>query len=134
MIKQTLISRVLNKYVFTEHVFGINDCNIILADYLDSFLETNYKDLLYQKYNDIESGLILAKRIGLKTPKFILDKHAYKVQDIKDGDILLSKLKTQKHYSVSIAFRGQAIAENDGTYQMIPLGELKPDLIYRLGE
>lgn len=132
MIKQAKISRILNQYLFTEHEFGVNDCNIILADYLDSFLDTDYKEQLYQKYTDIQSGLKLAKEIGLKSPKFILDKHAMKVADIKNGDILITK--SNKHYSVSIVFNNQAIAEHDGVYLMIPLESLKPDLIYRIGE
>jgi len=39
MIKLAQVSKILNKYLFTDHVFGLNDCNIILADYLDHVLQ-----------------------------------------------------------------------------------------------
>jgi hypothetical protein len=130
MIKLAQVSKILNKYLFTDHVFGLNDCNIILADYLDHVLGTDYYNQLYGKYDSIQSGIKLAKSAGLNSPRHVLNKIAIKAEVPETGDILLTK--TGKHFSVSIVFKNQAIAEHDNKYVMVPLETLKPDLIYRI--
>lgn len=130
MIKMAKASKIINKYLFSEHIFGQNDCNIILADYVDELLGTDYYQQLYGKYNDIPSGIKMAKAAGLNSPKYVLNKIAVKAESPETGDILLTK--SGKHFSVSIVFKNQAIAEHDNQYVMVPLETLKPDLIYRI--
>ncbi|MDP8728368.1 DUF6950 family protein [Serratia marcescens] len=126
------LTNLLNKYVFTEHVFGLNDCNIILADYLDSLLGTEYLNQLKGQYENIEQGLLIAKKAGLNSPKYILEKHATKVDTAKDGDVLITKVG--KYWAVSIVFKNQMITEYDNKYIMMPISLTDKTLIYRIGE
>lgn len=133
-ITQARITDLLNTYIGRAHIYGVTDCNLILAKYIDTLTESDYYGNLFEQYTDIKSGIKAAKSIGFISAKNVLEKVAEKVEQPINGDILLQEHKSgrSKYYSTSIVWGNKALVEKDNYYSLVDLEDIEFAEIYRI--
>lgn len=131
---QAQIAELLNQYIGKEHQFGINDCNILVADYLDKFKGTDYVSKLKGQYSSIQDGLKVAKQVsGFSTALEAVEKHLELQSSVTDGSIVLSKkiFKRKPYYIASVVFKNKVLIEQDGQYKMSDIKYFDYEFIYK---
>lgn len=129
------VSKVLNNYVNVKHEYGRTDCNLMVAELIDSFYGTSYKQKLQGQYtNPIEGTKKGKSLIGFNSVLEVCKEHLDESTEIKDGSVLLieRKLKNVSYYISTIVVNNRAIVEYDGKYQMVPVQDFKQDYIFNL--
>lgn len=134
MFKQDAeLTNLLNRYIHTEHQFGHNDCNILIAEYIDLICDTKYKESLQGKYTSAKEGLSICKELtGFKNVLEACEKHLDRSDVIENGSVILIKktLGKRVYYASSIVFKNKALTEHDNKYEMTDLKEINYDLIF----
>lgn len=114
------IINVIDRYRGQEHVFGQNDCNILVADVIDALCGTDYASKLRGSYTDIISGMLVAKeKVGFSNARQALVKHGEKVDYPMNGDFCVVKhIKDGKtFYATTIHWNGKVLVEKDNQYE-----------------
>ncbi|MCY4762676.1 DUF6950 family protein [Klebsiella aerogenes] len=130
---QAELSNFLNEYINAQHVFGQNDCNILIADYLDRFCDTDYRSKLQGKYSTISEGVqVCNENVGFSNVKEACEKHLEKSDRIELGSVLLKKktIKRKVYYVATIVFNDKAITEENNKYKMTDVKYVDYDLIF----
>lgn len=114
------IINIIDKYRGEEHVYGLNDCNILVADIIDALCGTEYADKLRGSYDSIISGMIVAKeKVGFSNARQALVKHGEKVDYPSNGDFCIIKHinEGKTFYATTIYWNGKVLLEKDNHYQ-----------------
>ncbi|HCD1360202.1 hypothetical protein V6714_15025 [Klebsiella pneumoniae] len=130
---QADLTNLLNRYIGKEHQFGQNDCNILIADYLDTFCSTNYLSQLKGQYTSIKEGLSCCKELtGFHNVLEACEKHLVRSEQIKDGSVLLIKkeLKKRVYYIATVVFNNKALVEHENYYTLIDVQPEQYELVF----
>lgn len=130
---QSDLTQLLNRYINKNHQFGQNDCNILIAEYIDLVCSTEYADKLKNKYSSIPEGLKTCKElVGFNNVLEACEMHFEKSVRLENGSIILikRKLKNRVYYVASIVFNQKALVEHDNKYTMINVDDFEYDLIF----
>lgn len=96
---QADLSKLLNRYINKEHKYGQNDCNILVAEYIDMTCGTDYASKLISKYDSVQSGLKHCKELtGFNNVLEACEKHFEKSNIIETGSIVLIKKHTDAEF------------------------------------
>ncbi|MCV5633047.1 hypothetical protein OFN23_33380, partial [Escherichia coli] len=82
-----------------------NDCNILVAEYIDLVCVTEYTDKLKDKYTSIPEGLKICKKLtGFNNVLEACENHLEKSEKIETGSVILikKKHKNRVYYVASI--------------------------------
>ncbi|WP_368287555.1 hypothetical protein AB2B46_15350 [Kluyvera intermedia] len=127
------LTKLLNNYINAEHVYGENDCNILIADYIDMVCKTDYKAKLQNKYSSPKEGLEICKNLtGFENVLQACEKHLEKSDVIENGSVILIKktLGKRTYYISSIVFRNKAITEYNNKYILTNVKDFDYELIF----
>lgn len=130
------LSYLFNNYIGKEHEFGQNDCNILIADYLDTFFSTDYASKLKGQYTTIKEGVSRCEAlVGYKTVIGACEKHLKRSDDIETGSVLVKKHSIGKkvYYTATIVFDNQALVEYQNKYTLTNYKEVEYDFIFNRG-
>ncbi|CAM6708458.1 hypothetical protein L2106_07700 [Citrobacter portucalensis] len=130
---QADLSKLLNRYINQQHVFGQNDCNILVAEYIDLVCATEYTDKLKDKYTSIPEGLKICKDLtGFNNVLEACETHLEKSETIETGSVILIKKKHKNriYYVASIVFNNRALVEHENKYQLINVNDFNFELIF----
>ena len=135
--KQIKLIKVIESYRGQEHVYGLNDCNILVADVIDAICETTYAEKLKGQYTNIIEGLKVAKqKVGFNNAREAILKHGTKVSYPMNGDICIKKQKhgSRVFYSASIYWNEQVLLELDNKYVWSTFNQNEFEEFYSIGE
>lgn len=127
------LSNFLNGYIGQEHKFGQNDCNILIADYLDTFIGTDYASKLKGQYSSVQEGLKKCfGLVGFNNVFEACENHLERSDNIEDGSVVLikKKYKNRNYYQASIVINNKVLIENNNRYEIHPVELFDYDLIY----
>lgn len=130
---QAELTNLLNRYIGKEHQFGQNDCNILIADYLDTFCSTNYLSQLKGRYTSIKEGLSCCKELtGFNNVLEACEKYLIRSEQIKDGSVLLIKkeLKKRVYYIATVVFNNKALVEHENYYTLVDVQPEQYELVF----
>lgn len=130
---QADLSKILNRYINKEHKYGQNDCNILVAEYIDMTCGTDYASKLISKYDSVQSGLKHCKELtGFNNVLEACEKHFEKSNIIETGSIVLIKktYRRRVYYVASIVFNDKAIIEHNNKYALINVKDFEYELIF----
>ncbi|MBT2059490.1 hypothetical protein ABKV35_13955 [Enterobacter kobei] len=130
---QSDLSKLLNRYINKQHQFGQNDCNILVADYIDMLYGTDYFSKMKDQYSNIAEGLRTCKKlVGFNNVLEACEKHLEQSDVIENGSVILikQKYKTRVYYSASIVFNGKVISVHQDVYQIMNIKDVEYDLIF----
>ncbi|EOZ9159093.1 hypothetical protein K1J20_02470 [Enterobacter hormaechei] len=130
---QSDLSKLLNRYINKKHQFGQNDCNILVADYIDMLYGTDYVSKMKDQYSDIVEGLRLCKKlVGFNNVLEACEKHLEQSETIETGSVILIKQKHGRriYYSASIVINEKVITVHDDVYQVMNIKDVDYELIY----
>lgn len=130
---QADLSKLFNRYINKQHEFGQNDCNILIADYIDLVCKTDYKSKLKDKYTNIPEGIKICKDLtGFNNVLEACETHLEKSETLETGSVILikKKYKNRVYYVASIVFNKQALVEHENKYQLADVNDFEYDLIF----
>ncbi|BEC01784.1 DUF6950 family protein [Escherichia coli] len=130
---QADLSKLINRYINKEHKFGQNDCNILVADFIDLTCETDYVSKMTDQYSSIAEGLKKCKELtGYNNVLEACEKHLIKSDTVETGSIVLIKktYRRRVYYVASIVFNNKALVEHENKYTLIDIKEFEYDLIF----
>ncbi|EFH5737120.1 hypothetical protein AT520_003957 [Escherichia coli] len=130
---QADLSKLLNRYINKEHQFGQNDCNILVADFIDLTCATDYTSKLINKYDSVQSGLKICKELtGFNNVLEACEKHLEKSDVIETGSIILIKktYRRRVYYVASIVFNNKALVEHENKYTLTDVKDFEHELIF----
>lgn len=131
---QAQITELLNQYIGQPHQFGENDCNILVADYLDKFKGTDYASKLKGQYNSVKDGIKVSKSLcGFSTALESVQQHLEQQTEISNGCIILAKklFNRKPYYIASVVFKNKVLIEQDGLYTMSDINDFDYELIFK---
>ncbi|HBZ8158463.1 TPA: hypothetical protein MM329_000676 [Escherichia coli] len=127
------LTKLLNKYVNSYHVYGQNDCNILVADYIDMVCNTDYKSKLQNQYTTPKEGLEICEKLtGFNNVLEACEKHLEQSDTIENGSVLLIKktLGKKTYYVSTIVFRNKALTEYENKYVLTSVKDFDYELIF----
>lgn len=127
------LARLLNSYINQDHQFGHNDCNILVADYIDLVCGTDYASKLRGGYTTMYEGLKKSyDLVGFNNVFEACENHLNRSDVIKDGSVVLIKKKyrSKNYYQASVVFNNKALVEHNNKYTVVPIDTFEYDLIY----
>ncbi|MDQ6443018.1 DUF6950 family protein [Klebsiella quasipneumoniae] len=130
---QADLTNLLNRYIGKQHQFGQNDCNILVADYLDTFCSTNYLSKLKGQYSSIKQGINCCKELtGFNNVLEACQKHLTISDKIENGSVLLIKkeLNQRVYYIATVVFNNKALVEHENRYTLVDVQPEQYTLIF----
>lgn len=101
--------RIAETCIENPYELGINDCNLMVLEWIDTLCGTDYIQIGRGKYSTIQEGLQLFKSIGHDGIESLIQKHGVLTEYPIIGDVLID------HMNTSLVLQGTYVSLNHET-------------------